>query len=606
MIIAAPGGGKTLVLIARAIYIAESGVDASSILCVTFTNNAADEIRARLAGTKAASAEVSTIHSVGYGIICRHYNELGFKEMPAPMDTDDIDEMLGTVMRRAVIRYDDRNIKDMRTMISQAKKARKTTLSGEADNSIYQGYISLQRQESVVDYDDMIVMPLELLENNEQIRDIESKRYKYIQVDEFQDTSKVQLKLLEYLAEGWKNFCVIGDPNQCIYGFQGADIGSMMRFREKHEEDGEVTVAKMTENFRSTSTIVDAARAIAKKYGQPDTTDMKPAKPVVGEKIRLSSHVNDYDQAEYIAGEIRNLIQKGYEENDIAILYRNNKMADTMVRHLEKYGINYYVMKNDEGTPRGAREALAYLKVITEAPGTASLIKTAFISDRLDLDNEDELRACLEKPGKNTIETLIAFAKESGDSHNVAYFEILKKYRDKIRQGEPVGETLQALLDNIGFMDYATACYSKGSAEQIIGLIKRIKKIEKAAPQTTQGPERTRMILEKLALAKNGDRHMNDGVRLMTIHKAKGLEFRAVFLIHVEEEVFIYKDTAAKEAACLFYVGITRAKELLYIAYCTSKSINNRTDKTSPLSLIDDIPQHLVDIIPFPQNRLIS
>ncbi len=514
MIIAPPGAGKTTVLTARALNCIEAGTDAGKVLCVTYTNSAAAEMKDRLVGTAGENMVICTLHSLGYRIIHEYYKEAGFDSPPIPAPDWIRQEFAENAMHLAGVPY--KNGDEAIRAIMEAKKNR-VPACPEMSKACTE-YDLAMKSECMIDYEDMILMPLMLFSQRSDILKTCCSKYEYIFVDEFQDTLPMQWKLLEMLA-GNKNICLAGDDDQCIFSFAGADPGAMRKAMKAHG----YSATLLTENHRSACQIVDTAKAAI--AGCPGRIGKKiiPDNKRKGEAW-ISKHNSRSEEAEYVTGEILRLLNKGYLPEDIAILSRKTKTVVETMRALKAKDIAYCNW------------------------------------------NEDRYR---DNSKKRLINALLAVMGSQKGAYLAGIPPLLAMQAQREAQkSNSIAEGLENLLKKMGWLD--------ADAQEFV---KNIKAFEQ---ESIKNNESCSMAIEKLiANTRTGkDTDQMEGVQIMTIHKAKGMGFRAVFLIGTEEQEYMlqYKGKDAQqnepsaqlaEAQRLFYVGITRASEFLNISYAT-------------------------------------
>ena len=620
LILAGAGSGKTRVLTHRAAYlIEEKMVNPYNIMAITFTNKAAGEMRERiddLVGYGSESIWVSTFHSTCMRILRRHIDRIGYDTNFTIYDSDDQKTLMKDVCKRLEVDTKIYKEKSLLAVISHAKDelisplefSQKAMLSGDfakkKQAEVYREYQESLRRNNALDFDDLIVKTVELLQSDPEVLDYYQERFRYIMVDEYQDTNTAQFKLISILAGKYKNLCVVGDDDQSIYKFRGANIYNILNF-EKHFPDA-VTI-KLEQNYRSTQNILDAANSvIANNIGRKRKslwTDNGE-----GEKIKFEQFNTGYDEAEYVAREIGKVVRSGdYRYKDCAVLYRTNaqsrlfeeKFIVSNIPYKIVGGVNFYARKE-------VKDLLAYLKTIDNGRddlavrriinvpkrgiGATTLARVADYADIEQVSFYDALKHAEEIPTIGKAAVKIA-----------PFVTFIQKMRSKLGLIS-ISELLQEIIDETGYVkeleaegtDEATA-----RIENINELMSKVVTYEEGEEQPTLSG-----FLEEVALVADIDSldSENDYVVLMTLHSAKGLEFPKVFLAGMEDGLFpsymsIVSDTSVEdleEERRLAYVGITRAKEKLDITCARQRMIRGETQYNKVSRFVKEIPSELL------------
>ncbi len=620
LILAGAGSGKTRVLTHRAAYlIEEKMVNPYNIMAITFTNKAAGEMRERiddLVGYGSESIWVSTFHSTCMRILRRHIDRIGYDTNFTIYDSDDQKTLMKDVCKRLEVDTKIYKEKSLLAVISHAKDelisplefSQKAMLSGDfakkKQAEVYREYQESLRRNNALDFDDLIVKTVELLQSDPEVLDYYQERFRYIMVDEYQDTNTAQFKLISILAGKYKNLCVVGDDDQSIYKFRGANIYNILNF-EKHFPDA-VTI-KLEQNYRSTQNILDAANSvIANNIGRKRKslwTDNGE-----GEKIKFEQFNTGYDEAEYVAREIGKVVRSGdYRYKDCAVLYRTNaqsrlfeeKFIVSNIPYKIVGGVNFYARKE-------VKDLLAYLKTIDNGRddlavrriinvpkrgiGATTLARVADYADIEQVSFYDALKHAEEIPTIGKAAVKIA-----------PFVTFIQKMRSKLGLIS-ISELLQEIIDETGYVkeleaegtDEATA-----RIENIDELMSKVVAYEEGEEQPTLSG-----FLEEVALVADIDSldSENDYVVLMTLHSAKGLEFPKVFLAGMEDGLFpsymsIVSDTSSEdleEERRLAYVGITRAKEKLDITCARQRMIRGETQYNKVSRFVKEIPSELL------------
>lgn len=616
LILAGAGSGKTRVLTHRIAYlIDECGVNPWNIMAITFTNKAAGEMRERvdnLVGFGAESIWVSTFHSSCVRILRRHIENLGYTTSFSIYDSDDQKTLMRQVFKTLDI--DTKQFKE-RSVLSAISSAKDKLITPEEfllnaggdfrekkTGEIYKEYQKQLKKNNALDFDDLIVKTVELFQNNPQILDYYQERFRYIMVDEYQDTNMAQFKLVSLLASKYRNLCVVGDDDQSIYRFRGADIQNILSFENTFPG---TMVIKLEQNYRSTQNILDAANEVIRhNFGRKDKTLWTANGE--GDKILFKQFDTAKDEADFVVRQIRD---SGYSYQDQAVLYRTNAQSRLLEERCIFYnvpyrlvgGVNFYQRKE-------IKDILAYLKTIANGVDDLSVIRIINVPKR--------------GIGATTIGRVTAFASE----HNMSFYDTLKeakqipgigKAAEKISRFIAQMEVFRAmayseeysmkdLIDHIlEDTGYEEELQEEGEIEAQTRLENIEELINKAAAYEEDSEHPTLdEFLEQVALVADIDNvdDTEDRVTLMTLHSAKGLEFPKVYLVGMEDGLFpgmmsIMSDdkTEMEEERRLCYVGITRAKKELVLTAARQRMINGETRWSKPSRFINEIPPNLLD-----------
>ena len=616
LILAGAGSGKTRVLTHRVAYlIDEKQVNPWNILAITFTNKAAGEMRERvdqLVGFGAESIWVSTFHSTCVRILRRHIEYLGYTTNFSIYDSDDQKTLMKQVFKAMDV--DTKQFKERSVLgtISSAKDKLigpdEFLLNAGQDfrqrgiGEIYKEYQKRLRKNNALDFDDLIVKTVELFQNNSEILNYYQERFKYIMVDEYQDTNLAQFKLISLLASKYRNLCVVGDDDQSIYRFRGADIGNILSFEETFPG---AKVIKLEQNYRSTQNILNAANGVIRhNRGRKDKTLWTANGE--GELIRFKQFVTAREEADFVAREIRDSV---YAYQDQAVLYRTNAQSRLLEERCIFYnvpyrlvgGVNFYQRKE-------IKDILAYLKTIANGVDDLSVLRIINVPKR--------------GIGATTMGKVTIFASE----HGMSLYDALREARqipgigkaaEKI--GTFIGQmesfraraqsedyTIQDLIE--GIMDetgYQQELEAEGEVESQTRL-ENIEELVNKAVSYEEDSEHSTLdeFLEQVALVADIDNmdESENRVTLMTLHSAKGLEFPKVYLVGLEDGLFpsmmsINSDdkTDMEEERRLCYVGITRAKNELVITSARQRMVNGETRYCKPSRFLEEVPGELLE-----------
>lgn len=622
LILAGAGSGKTRVLTHRTAYlIEEKGVNPYNIMAITFTNKAAGEMRERidqLVGYGSESIWVSTFHSTCVRILRRHIDRIGFDTNFTIYDSDDQKTLMKDICKRLNV---DTKIYKERSLLAAISKAKdelvdpqefslRAAASGDfakrKQAEIYREYQEALRRNNALDFDDLIVKTVELFKTDDQVLDYYQERFRYIMVDEYQDTNTAQFELISILARKYKNLCVVGDDDQSIYKFRGANIYNILNF-EKHFPEA-VTI-KLEQNYRSTQNILNAANGvIANNKGRKEkklwTENQK------GELVHFKQYDTEYDEADGVVSRINFLAMRGVQYKDMAILYRTNAQSRIFEEKLKQKNIPYAIVRGISFYDRKEiKDLMSYLKVVDSGMDDLSVKRIINVPKR--------------GIGQTTINRLQEFAILNQMSFLDAVFNAdeipevtralakLHKFADMIEEfreyasEHEISELLEHILD---VTQYRAELEAEGTDESI----SRLEDIEELFndiayyEEEEENPNLRDFLAEKDMYTLNAGidnlEDENNKVLLMTLHNAKGLEFNNVFLGGMEEGVFpgfgammSGDESEIEEERRLCYVGITRAKERLFLSAAKRRMLRGQTQYNRRSRFIDEIPGQYLD-----------
>ncbi len=616
LILAGAGSGKTRVLTHRIAWlIDEVGVNPWNILAITFTNKAAGEMRERVDNIVGFGSEqiwVSTFHSACVRILRRFADTLGYERNFVIYDTDDSKSVMKEICKRLNI---DTKIYKERALLAAISSAKNemVTASEYALNAagdfgkqrvaeVYREYEKALLKNNAMDFDDLLVKTVEVLRNNEDARNYYQERFKYIMVDEYQDTNTVQFRLVSLLAGKYRNLCVVGDDDQSIYKFRGANIYNILNF-EKEFPDAKVI--KLEQNYRSTQNILDAANAVICNNKGRKEKKLWTANES-GEKIHFNQYQNEYDEAYQVVDEIGRAVSSGKAHyNDFAILYRTNAQSRVLEEKFVARSIPYRIVGGvNFYQRREIKDILAYLKTIDNGRDDVAL------------------QRIINVPKRGIGATTLGKFMEYGQARDLSLFEALEfcddiprlgKAGDKIRafvnmidvfraQSEYItlAELLQNVLDETGYvkeLEAESTEEAQGRIENIDELMNKVIAYEEAEEEPTLSG-----FLENVALVADIDslNEAEDYVMLMTLHSAKGLEFPYAYMCGMEDGLFpsymtIVNDDPEEieEERRLCYVGITRAKKRLTLTYARSRMVRGSTQYNMVSRFVREITPEL-------------
>lgn len=616
LILAGAGSGKTKVLTVRIAYLLAQGVNPYEILAITFTNKAAKEMKSRvegLVGDVANRIWLSTFHS-----FCAKFlrfeldNFLGYNSNFTIYDTSDSQVVIKAALK--ALNLDDKYypVGAMISAISDAKnklmfasdyrkQARDFYQQKVAD--VYEYYERELRKNNALDFDDLLLVAVTLLQSNAAVLDKYSKRFKYVMIDEYQDTNHAQYLLAYLLSSHWKNIAVVGDADQSIYAWRGADIQNILDFEKDYPN---CTSIKLEQNYRSTKIILDAANAVI------DNNEGRPEKnlwtdKVEGAKIQHFTAQSEHEEAAFIGDTI---VKKhdihGVPYGDMAILYRTNAQSRVLEEALIKRALPYTMVGGTKFYDRKEiKDVLAYLRVLYNPFDDLSLLRiinvpkrsigATTVSKLQDYARENGTSLFMTLTQLHLVDTIKGKTKEKLEEFGILIFTLVAEMDDK-----SVLDILEAILDRTGYLaqlEESTDPQDQARAENIGELLSVAKDFQDTNPTGT-----VEDFLEQVALVNDVDSFEQEEskVTLMTLHAAKGLEFPIVFLGGLEEGLFPHSRTLMnpeeiEEERRLAYVGITRAEKELYISNATTRTVFGRTSSYLPSRFIDEIPAELVD-----------
>lgn len=616
LILAGAGSGKTKVLTVRIAYLLAQGVNPYEILAITFTNKAAKEMKSRvegLVGDVANRIWLSTFHS-----FCAKFlrfeldNFLGYNSNFTIYDTSDSQVVIKAALK--ALNLDDKYypVGAMISAISDAKnklmfasdyrkQARDFYQQKVAD--VYEYYERELRKNNALDFDDLLLAAVKLLQSNAAVLDKYSKRFKYVMIDEYQDTNHAQYLLAYLLSSHWKNIAVVGDADQSIYAWRGADIQNILDFEKDYPN---CTSIKLEQNYRSTKIILDAANAVI------DNNEGRPEKnlwtdKVEGAKIQHFTAQSEHEEAAFIGDTI---VKKhdihGVPYGDMAILYRTNAQSRVLEEALIKRALPYTMVGGTKFYDRKEiKDVLAYLRVLYNPFDDLSLLRiinvpkrsigATTVSKLQDYARENGTSLFMTLTQLHLVDTIKGKTKEKLEEFGILIFTLVAEMDDK-----SVLDILEAILDRTGYLaqlEESTDPQDQARAENIGELLSVAKDFQDTNPTGT-----VEDFLEQVALVNDVDSFEQEEskVTLMTLHAAKGLEFPIVFLGGLEEGLFPHSRTLMnpeeiEEERRLAYVGITRAEKELYISNATTRTVFGRTSSYLPSRFIDEIPAELVD-----------
>ena len=600
LVIAGAGSGKTKVLTTRIAYLIEQKIPSYNILAITFTNKAAKEMRERLEVlVPNNNTFVGTFHALGVRIIRENATLLGLDRNFTIIDSDDALSIIKKIIKDNG--YDPKLATPgyIRNRISKIKNEMLTneeinkffnTPQDQIAEKVYYDYNDILKKNNSVDFDDLLLLPVKLFINNKDILESYQDRFKYILIDEYQDTNDVQYKLSRLLASKYHNIFVVGDPDQSIYMFRGANFHNILNFEKDYKN---ATVIALEENYRSTKNILDAANSVIKNNKERKEKNLW-SNNGEGTKTKYLRAYDDRHEIQLVLDEIKKLLSEGYQKNDIAVLYRTNAQSRLVEEMFLKANIPYKVVGSYYFYSRKEiKDLLCYLRLI------------------LNNDDEISLRRVINVPkrgiGTSTIAKLEAEAKDKG----ISMFQAISKGKEQLFKELILNLTQESenltLTELIELILEETGIKEEYENENNLESELRLENLEEFKSITKTFEERTGSVsladfLEEVSLIADISEHQeqDDVVTLMTVHSAKGLEFSVVFLIGMEDGIFPHQNSFSndglEEERRLCYVGITRAKEKLFISNAKRRMLYGKDVINPPSRFIKEITPELLEV----------
>ena len=602
LVVAGAGSGKTRVLTSRIAALINSGVYAQNILAITFTNKAANEMRERLRNFDVKDVDkvfVGTFHSFGLKIIRENLELLNLDRNFTILDSDDVLSIIKKILK-------NNNI-DPKTVSPSYVKNRISYIKNEllsdkeislyfSDNNesiivdIYNEYKDILKANNSVDFDDLLLLPTRLFMNNDEVLDRYQEHYKYILIDEYQDTNKVQYIMTKLLAAKYRNLFAVGDPDQSIYMFRGANYKNILNFENDYPD---AKIIPLLINYRSTQNILSAANGVISHNLERKEKNLQSLLGI-GEKIKFTSSYDEKHEITLVVEEINKLYNKGYDYKDIAIFYRTNAQSRTVEEGMLKANIPYKVVGSYYFYSRKEiKNLICYLRLIVNPHDDVSLrrvinVPKRGIGDKYINDLEQKAReknismfdAIDDAKGQAFKDIIIKLQK---DSENLSLTELVDKIlnstgmKEELMQDESLENELR--LDNLNEFKSITASFEARTGDISIS-----------------------DFLEEISLVADIEEHKasDNSVTLMTLHSAKGLEFKVVFIVGMEDGIFPHQNSftevgGLEEERRLCYVGITRAKEKLYLSNARKRMLYGKENLTIPSRFLKEIPSDLIE-----------
>ncbi len=617
LLLAGAGSGKTRALTHRIAYlIDEMGVNPWNILAITFTNKAAEEMRTRvdqLVGFGADQIWVSTFHSACMRILRRHIDRLGYDNSFSIYDTDDQKTLIKGICRQLNIDTKVYRERALMSAISSAKdrlvSVREYELDAASDYGktvyakVYRAYQEALEKNNALDFDDIICKTVELFRNCPEVLESYQERFRYLMVDEYQDTNFAQFELVRLLADKYRNLCVVGDDDQSIYRFRGADIHNILDFEQHFPE---AKVIKLEQNYRSTQRILDAANGVIQNNAGRKEKALWTDRGA-GDKIRLRQFDNAYEEAEFIAEDVAEKAANGLRYQDCAVLYRTNAQARLLEERMIFKGIPYNVVGGTNFYARmEIKDILAYLKTVDNGRDEVALRRIINVPKRgigtatmEKLDDYAQLRDITLYEAMKQADDIMGLGKAAARIRPFVHLiETIRKLKGELS----VAELIRAAIDKVGYEEYLKE-YDDETWEDRMENVEELVTKAVNYQETHEQPSLSEFLEEVALVAEIDEVDGNDDrVLLMTLHSAKGLEFPSVYLAGMEDGLFpSYLSLSSddpetmEEERRLAYVGITRAMNDLTLTCARMRMIHGET-QYNPLSrFVREIPAALLD-----------
>ncbi|MDD3392660.1 MAG: UvrD-helicase domain-containing protein [Bacilli bacterium] len=604
LVLAGAGSGKTKVLTTRIAYlISECGITPDAILAITFTNKAAKEMKQRVVkmlGNIAYQIQISTFHSFGLLLLKENYEKLGYDKNFTILDSDDSLTVIKKIMKHHNIDPKQYNPRAIRNSISSAKQEvmdaheYERYVNTEFDRMVllvYKDYQNKLISSNSVDFDDLLILPIKLFKKYPTVLALYQERFKYILIDEYQDTNEAQYLLTKMISAKYKNICVVGDESQSIYSFRGSNYKNILNFEKDYHNPQVILLEK---NYRSTKTILEAANQVIKNNKQRKDKNLWTDNDE-GQKIIYHSSYNEKGEASYVIEEIQKLIDSGVNNSDIAVLYRTNAQSRNLEEAFLKATLPYKVIGSFYFyNRREIKDLMAYLKLIHNHSDDVSLLR-AINTPKRGIGNVtiDKLASEALKQGTSIYEVI-------NSGKELAFKNIIKDITDQ-KDNLSLTELVELILEKTGMKH---ELLSEKSMEAEI----RLENLEEFKSIALEFEQKNGIIslddfLNEISLVADVEEYKqnDDAITLMTIHSSKGLEFSYVFIVGLEEGIFPHNNSLSdsneiEEERRLFYVALTRAKERLWLLNAKKRTLFGNESSNFPSRFINEIDKSILEV----------
>ncbi len=602
LVLAGAGSGKTRVLTQRIIKLIEDGVSPYNILAITFTNKAAKEMRSRVEnslGSLSDSIFIGTFHSFGLRILRENFRLVGYTSNITILDTDDTKALIKRIIKEMDLDPKDYDIKYIISKISNAKNdgvspSEYSRLFLHEDDKviavIYEKYLKLLKENNSVDFDDLLLKPVELLKKNPEVLEHYQDRFKYILVDEYQDTNSIQYELCKMLAKKYHNIFVVGDANQSIYSWRNADYRNILNFERDYKN---AKVILLEENYRSTNNILKAANSVIKNNSEGKKLNLWTSSGD-GDKVDYIRVEDEIKEATFVIDKIKDLVSLGYKYSDFAVLYRTNAQSRVLEQTCTSNGVPYNVIGSYKYLDRKEiKDLVAYLNLIYNPNDSVSLERVINVPKRgIGAKSIDNIRI-------NAYEKGISMFDAIDSGKELLWKQIILELIEEAKELN-LTEIIEEVLVKTGMRQEYESDKSVESARRLEDL-EEFKSL--AMNFEDSGIYDLGTFLENIMLVSDTGQYSNNGdeITLMTLHSAKGLEFKVVFIIGMEEGIFPHNrsfesPSELEEERRLCYVGITRAKSKLYLLSAKQRTIFGMTSGTIESRFIKEIDPSVINI----------
>lgn len=618
LILAGAGSGKTRVITYKVAYLIDKGIRPDKILAITFTNKAANEMKERvkhLIGKLKNPPFISTFHSLGLFILKHEIKCLNYKEKFSIYDDADCQKILKDILLELKIPENKYNIYELLYKMSLLKMNLTDNIKDKEIKSIYEKYNEYLKIHNAVDFDDLIKLPIEIFNLHTSILEKYQKKWEYILVDEYQDTSLMQYELIKLIAQKHKNISVVGDDDQSIYSWRGANQDNFKLFENDFNPVYEI---KLEQNYRSTQTILDAANSIIKNNKIRKSKKLWTEEGR-GNKISYYIAKDEEDEALFVKTMIIRLLNMGYKYKDIAILFRMNSQSRPFEEMCRESNFPYKVVGAMKFFDRAEiRDILSYMRFLANQDDEVALIRI--------INNPKR------GIGNNTIQEVLKFSKEHNNSmyrtikHFIEYntlgdritpyledfVQLIEKYKEMIFKPKNIAKTIEKLVEEINYKDKLIneVKILKKVAQRMNNINQLIQSISRYENNPDNFEPNLFDYLNIVSLTQRDDENEDkeNEISMMSIHSAKGLEFKVVFVVGVEEELIPHIKTidetgSDEEERRLFYVALTRGREKLFLSYPKTRKKFGELIERNPSCFISEIPEDLLEIIDFNNEK---
>jgi DNA helicase-2/ATP-dependent DNA helicase PcrA len=622
LVLAGAGTGKTSVITHRMAYLIAQGAEPSEVLALTFTNKAAREMKERFAmlayGIRSPEdlkkLTASTFHSFCVRVLRAHIEKLEYKRNFSIVASSDQVAMMKEVLSSCGINPTGAEANKFIALVSRAKNKGLSAnqADGDADGAarVWKRYDETLRARNALDFDDLLIKVIQLLRDFPDVRDSLRRRIRYILVDEYQDTNRLQFEIVQRLASDRLDVCVVGDDDQSIYSWRGAESSHILEFSEHFPG---AKVVKLEQNYRCTPTILSAANAVIRNNVRRHGKELWSSGPE-GEPIRLVTANSDQNEAGWVAADIlRARESRKLRWEDVAILYRANHLSRVFEQCFRQQQIPYRVVGGQEFYERReVKDVLAFLQVCIHPDDDVSLLRIINVPARgIGKGATEQLLKNSKRDHRSVWEEIVSGRTDGVPSRSMtgigAFRLLIEEYREKFIQQSSWSGTLKQMLDDIGY-----SAEIRRTSKDANEAASRMENVQEAINALAQYQERgegdLRGFLDAMLLRDTEDPNRKEektedqyGVTLMTLHAAKGLEFPRIYLVGVEEGILphdrVKLEGNTDEERRLFYVGITRAKETLSLSYCGTRKRYGQEEPCQPSSFLDELPEGAVERI---------